>query len=228
MNPLLKLAERLHFFKPLDYSGADILMVVNSHAQLNRTKACEKEPDTVSWIEKYIKPGDVFYDIGANVGAYSLIAYTRGAQVFAFEPSFSTYAALCENILLNKFGITALPVLVGNKTDIVPFSYHSLDPGASLHSIERSGNWLSTPRFRLNDLITTLKLPAPTHIKIDTDGNELAVLRGLDISSLKSICIEVYETDDNTELYNLLSNFQLATKHARKTDGAFNYYFVRP
>ena len=53
----------------LDYAASRIDMCVNSPWQLYRLRSCAKEPETVQWLESMVRPGDTFYDIGANVGA---------------------------------------------------------------------------------------------------------------------------------------------------------------
>jgi hypothetical protein len=58
----------------LDYDRADIYLRVTSKAETFRVKACAKEPFTIDWIHAHLAAGDVLYDIGANVGAYSLVA----------------------------------------------------------------------------------------------------------------------------------------------------------
>jgi hypothetical protein len=58
---------------PLDYTGAEIVIQAASKPSRKRKKAQQKEPFTVESIES-LPAGDVLYDIGANVGAYSLIA----------------------------------------------------------------------------------------------------------------------------------------------------------
>src|SRR5438046_1543914 len=74
----------------LDYPGADLRIGVTSRTEiLSRLRPCEKEPWTVAWLERTVRPGDVLWDVGANVGAYSLIAASLGreaAQIVAVEP----------------------------------------------------------------------------------------------------------------------------------------------
>ena len=60
-----------------------------------------KEPETIEWINGFNKT-DIFWDIGANVGVYSLYAALRGLSVLAFEPSPSNYYLLSRNIEINK------------------------------------------------------------------------------------------------------------------------------
>ena len=53
-----------------------------------------KEPDTIHWINEIMQPGDILYDIGANIGTYSLYAASRNIEVYAFEPESTSYAIL--------------------------------------------------------------------------------------------------------------------------------------
>ena len=88
----------------IDYGGADIVIGVTSRTEiLSRLRPCAKEPWTVAWLERTLRAGDVFYDVGANVGAYSLVAAAlgRAERVVAVEPGYASYAALCDNIVLN-------------------------------------------------------------------------------------------------------------------------------
>src|SRR3954469_24979416 len=96
-----KLRDLLRPIAMLDYS-APIEMAINSSFDISRLRGCEKEPETVSWIESSLKPDSVFYDVGANVGAYALIAAQEGVRTFAIEPSPATFATLSENIILNR------------------------------------------------------------------------------------------------------------------------------
>ena len=96
--------DRLGSTGMLDYERSQIRLVVDSEAELPRLNSCRKEPETVAWIERFVRPGDVVFDIGANVGAYSLVVdRAAGGQctVYAFEPSFSTFAQLSRNVALN-------------------------------------------------------------------------------------------------------------------------------
>ena len=70
----VKLVDGLTPVRRLDYEGSDIWLVMSSSAILKRLGSVAKEPFTVAYIEEHVKPGEVFYDIGANVGPYALIA----------------------------------------------------------------------------------------------------------------------------------------------------------
>ena len=61
----------------------------------------DKEPATIRWIDTF-SPGEVLWDIGANIGIYSLYAgVVKGVEVLAFEPASFNHALLCDNIRLN-------------------------------------------------------------------------------------------------------------------------------
>jgi FkbM family methyltransferase len=119
----------------LDYEGAEILLGVPSKSAQARLRGCAKEPWTVQWIEGWIQPDEVLYDIGANVGAYSLVAALSPAvraRVVAVEPGYPTFAALSDNVVRNRAQgrVTALPVALGRSTTLQSLQLRTLsDPG---------------------------------------------------------------------------------------------------
>src|SRR6185437_127183 len=115
----------------LDYDGAQLLVGVTSRTEiLSRLRPVAKEPWTVRWLETSLREGDVLYDVGANVGAYSLIgaALGRASRIVAIEPGYATYAALCDNVRLNGLEETVipLPLLLGDETRLVTLGYRDV------------------------------------------------------------------------------------------------------
>lgn len=189
----VRILEAVRLIGSLDYPASAIQMELVSEYQLSRLKSCLKEPETITWIERTVRPGDVLYDVGANVGAYSLVTHaaTCGrAQVYAFEPSFSTFSALCRNLQLNRCGAAVLPlqIALSDRTGLLPFNYSSVRVGAALHSVGEPLDLHGRPfepelvqmvlSYRLDDLVSELALAPPTNVKVDVDGAEQAVLRG--------------------------------------------------
>ena len=221
----------------LDYANAIIKLHADSLMNLIRARACEKEPETVQWIEEYVQAGDVVYDVGANVGAYSLIASKclRGrVNVYAFEPSFSTYNQLCRNIILNHCEDSVHPFLLAltASTGMVEFEYRSLEAGDAEHVLSGQVTGATDGRvpayrqqllgYSLDDLVGELGFPRPGHIKLDVDGSELAVLRGaaetLRSGFVKSILVEVRRQDGYAEqVHSLLldAGFELVSEYDR-------------
>ncbi len=126
---------------PLDYPKNPISILVTSPKENSaRARSVMSEPWTVHWLERVVAPGEVLYDVGANVGTYSLVAaisHDREVRVFAFEPSFVTYAALCRNILENDCDkcITPMPVALTEHRGNTVFKYRSLVSGAIEHAV---------------------------------------------------------------------------------------------
>lgn len=211
---IVDLGEKFILNKELDYPRHKIHLRITSRIEYqNRLHPCQKEPWTIEWIEKFLKPKDIMYDVGANVGAYSLVAskFTEGqVKIFAFEPGFSTFSELCYNIILNNCqdSIVPLSVALSDKTEVAQFNYSDLTPGKAFH---QSGEWKanekhSTPVYkqlmlcyRIDDLIKGFGLPVPNHIKIDVDGTEMKVLQGasetISNMSVKSLMVESNEFD---------------------------------
>jgi FkbM family methyltransferase len=188
----------------IDYDGAEIVIGVTSRAEImSRLRPGAKEPWTVRWIEQSVRPGDVLYDVGANVGSYSLIAAAQPVddlRVVAVEPGYASYAALCDNVVLNGFQrtVTPLPVLLSERTGMVELGYRSIDPGAAEHLLPPGASVAYRQpvlSFRLDDLVSTAGVPPPTLLKIDVDGAEAAVFAGaprmLASPALRSILVEI-------------------------------------
>lgn len=156
----------------LDYPPVEIRMYVSTPIEeTHRIVACAKEPWTTQWIES-MPPGSVLYDVGANVGPYTLLAAALGHTVVAIEPSYANYARLCENILLNDLGPKVIPLClaVSSSGGIELMEQHN-EPGYS-----GGAKRLRVPMLPLIELETTFGVPSPTHIKIDTDGSEADVI----------------------------------------------------
>jgi FkbM family methyltransferase len=233
----------------LDYPGKHIQMALDHATQIPRLNACRKEPETVAWLESNMRAGDVFFDIGANVGAYSFVADTVAAgqcTIFSFEPSYSTFAALVANVQLNGCGdrIRTLQVALSNETKLETFNYSSTTAGAAMHAVglpidEEGRPFVPAYRqavlaYRLDDLRTQFSLPVPNHIKVDVDGAELRVVGGapktLSDPALRSMLIEIDERKEfGAELVRAIEShgLQLVSKNQRNGPGLFNYVFAR-
>ncbi|UPY39170.1 FkbM family methyltransferase [Sediminicoccus sp. KRV36] len=141
----------------------------------------QDEPETVAWIMA-LPAGSVLWDIGANIGLYSLLAARRGLPVLAFEPSASSFAAMVRNIEINGFDdrIAAYCLAFAERTALVTLNMASTAAGHSMHSIEaREGGFRqAVPGFALDDFMAHFAPTPPDAIKLDVDGIEPAILRG--------------------------------------------------
>ena len=139
------------------------------------------EPETVAWIMGL--PADaVLWDIGANIGLYSLLAARRGLRVLAFEPSASSFAALTRNIEINGMEerISAYCLAFDAQTSLVTLHLANTAAGHSMHSIEtrKGGFRQAVPGFSVDAFLTMFNAAPPQAIKLDVDGIEPAILAG--------------------------------------------------
>ncbi len=248
---LVEIKERGLVTVNMDYEPETIVLAADSMIEYKtRRFSCRKEPETIRWIEKYIGPGDIVYDIGANVGAYSLVVnkHTKGkAKVYAFEPSFATFAQLSKNIYLNgcQGRVIPLGIALSNGTKLDVLNYSSLLPGTALHALGKPINHLGQgfePVFEqpiisysLDNLIEVFHLEKPSHIKLDVDGIEWEILNGasetLNWLGLKSIQVEMEPSLETCQLiidYMVSKDFHLesTSNHGLEMETS-NYLFVR-
>lgn len=164
-----------------------------------------KEPETTRWIEEF-PDGDTFWDIGANVGVYSLLAARKGHRVVAFEPSAVSYFVLSKNIELNAFDrlITFLNVAITDRSRMSELHMSNTLLGGAQHNFgvahgnqnqDSSMFKQSCIGFSVDDILRIYDLPFPNQIKIDVDGLEDKVIMGarqtLRDHRLKSVLIEI-------------------------------------
>jgi len=181
----------------------------------------EKEPETLAWIDSF-QPNSVFFDIGANIGLYSIYAASRGVRTYAFEPSVYNLPILAENISLNNLQslLTILPFAVSDhfSTDNL-MSLSTREIGGALHTFQESytfdGSSLnakmqySLPGFSLDDLTLNILRVCPRYLKIDVDGIEHLILKGAK-NSLKNIEQIQIEINDSFALQEQTCNHILS------------------
>lgn len=180
-----------------------------------------KEPDTIAWIQG-MAPGEVFLDVGANIGLYSLYAALRGLRVYAFEPEAQNYALLCRNICVNKLEVHAYAVALSDKFAVDELYLSGLAAGGSCHSFGQSTNFKGENAefpFRQGCMSCRIdELPfVPQHIKIDVDGLEHKVIAGAvrTLQHIKSVLVEL-----NRNLPAHLVLFEILSDMGFKTDDA--------
>jgi len=172
-----------------------------------------KETDTIKWIDSF-KDDQVFWDIGANIGVYSLYAaVTRRSRVSAFEPSSANYYVLTRNCQLNGLTerLNAYCMAFSAATELGVINLASSSMGAGINQFGKLGDvspyaTKSKPElahgmmgFTIDEFINQFHPDFPNHIKIDVDGRELDILSGakktLMDSRLESILVELSVMD---------------------------------
>ncbi|APJ04580.1 FkbM family methyltransferase [Silvanigrella aquatica] len=166
-----------------------------------------KEPDTIEWINSF-EQNSVFYDVGANMGVFSLYAAAKGHRVYSFEPESTNYALLNTNIYINNYSevMRAYNIALSSTQGFGEFFLSNFEQGAALHNLGESVNFEKKkfiPKhtqgiyFDRLDNFTAHSSEEwfPDYLKIDVDGNEFLVIEGSENifknTKLKSILIEL-------------------------------------
>lgn len=195
------------------------------HNRLNwRVKSFyEEEPLMIEWLNTF-NENDIFLDIGANVGTYSLPAISKSKFVYACELDPKNNSILFENILLNNFQDKCLILNFGlnENNSIEEIYYRDNSVGDALQSIARKQviPTLENNPFKMKQILFSLdfifenfKLIKPNKIKIDVDGNEMRVFKGGEKTILSAD--EIYYEDNGLDEDNfiikkiLVNNFKI-------------------
>lgn len=215
-----------------------------------------KEPETLRWIDGFQKD-DVLWDIGANVGVYSLYAAIKGCRVLAFEPSAANYWLLNRNCQANGLDdrVTAYCAAFADSMRAGVFNMADMDLGGACYSFGERTDRFEYPGigdavvmfhqgalgFSIDAFVELFNPPFPNHVKIDVDGLEQPIIAGatrtIGDPRLRSVSIEMdrSRTDEVAFVTDVFTTrgFRLAqVEHAPEFDrgvskDSFNYLFGR-
>ena len=205
-----------------------------------------KEPETLEWIDNFEKKENlIFWDIGANIGLYSIYNSLKNPKstTIAFEPSSSNLRVLTRNISINNL----------EKNIFQEMKEGQFIEGGAMNSFgekfDFEGKEFQTT-MKYNLLGTTMNyfienhiLETPDYIKVDVDGIEHLILEGgdkfLNNQKVKSLSIEINENfkEQYEQVLDLMkknkfrifhkkfnNDFQLKGSKFNKT---FNYVFIK-
>jgi len=217
-----------------------------------------KEPETLKWLDSFENNNKIiFWDIGANIGLYSIYAAVRknNIQVIAFEPSTQNLNLLSRNISVNNLSDRILInqiALTDTPNKFMSFKESSFIEGGALNAFGVDYNfegkklkYINQYKIFGNSIKSILDqgiLDIPNYIKIDVDGIEHLILKGADDylnnKKIQSISIELnenFKTQYNA-VHNILQNadFKLIYKehskeinYSRDFKKTFNFIFER-
>ena len=209
-----------------------------------------KEPDTLKWIDSFKNNSKtVFWDIGANIGLYSIYFSIKKKKlnIYSFEPSFLNLFPLSKNISINNLDnhlkIVQIPLHNKNKSFFKFFESSGVEGGA-LNSFQKKikidSNKFSIFGIRADYLINNKYIKEPNYIKIDIDGNEHLVLEGFGKYLLSKNLYEILvEIDENAIIQKkrILSILKKSSFICYKrinnnfnddiTENTFNYFFKK-
>jgi FkbM family methyltransferase len=126
-------------------------------------------PEMLVW-QQVLRPGDLFVDVGANIGSYTIWAGDLGAQVIALEPAADTFALLRENVALNGYPVVTIQAAAGSKCGTALFTSGRDD----CNRLDAAGG----TEIALVTIDSVIQDRTVAGMKIDVEGFEADVLRG--------------------------------------------------
>jgi len=156
------------------------------------------EYEGVNYILKNLNADDIFIDVGACIGDYSLFAssvITHG-HIYAFEPYYKSVALFEENIRLN--GIKNISIFKGVASDKNGYERLNVEKEVEINHIthnKNDSNTVKVPSITLDTYIENNHITEVSILKIDVEGAEMKVLHGAEKNikrkTIKKILIEL-------------------------------------
>jgi FkbM family methyltransferase len=154
-----------------------------------------QEHNEMGFLLHFLRKDDVFFDVGANIGSYTIMAAGAcGAQTVAFEPIPSTFAALRENVRLNELDqlVTSHNLALGATTGSIQFTSDRDCLNRAIQPGEADVNGIPVAIATLDSIAADT---SPTVCKIDVEGFEAQVIAGghrvLGSLALRCVLIEI-------------------------------------
>lgn len=170
----------------------------------------------MGFLIHFLRPEDVFVDVGANIGSYTLLSSSFiGARTISVEPVPITFQYLTNNILINQAENKVIPLNIGLADKVSELKFTSVLDAVNhvLPDNSDNDNFVSVKVDTLDNITVDYN---PICIKIDVEGYETLVIKGADDTlkkdSLKAIIIELngsadmYGFDESLIHQKLLSN----------------------
>jgi len=193
-------------FREVTHAGVMMRFVTpNALSNWRANTFSSKEPETLEWIDN-IPSGAILWDIGANIGLYSIYAAKkRKCRVFSFEPSVFNLELLARNIFLNGLSeqICIFPLPLSDQLGHSAMHMTTTQWGGALSTFGKDFGWdgkkieqvfqFQTVGVSMDDALEKFAIPQPDYIKMDVDGLEYFILKGgfKVLSKIQGILIEV-------------------------------------
>jgi len=234
------------FFQEISYKSIEILdkkvnfFVPNNITMWRVNTFFIKEPETLEWINSFEKKENlIFWDIGANIGLYSIYNSLKNPKstTIAFEPSSSNLRVLTRNISINNLEknikVVSAPLTNTENTFQVMKEGEFVEGGA-LNTFGKKYDFAgkefkskmnySLIGTTIDYLVQNSILAIPDYIKIDVDGIEHLILEGGDTAlrnkKIKSLSVEInenFEEQFKTTLL-LMEKYEFKFLHKKRDD----------
>ena len=161
-------------------NGIELPLRMNSSMDLSYVRAAQEKPTLVAKLLDRLRPGDCFIDVGANVGYYTVQASRRvgpDGVVVAIEPSVREFVRLLDSIAWNDcHNVIAVRAALADRSGVMHLDVESAHTGLN-HLSEKGSE--AVPLFRGDALLADLIGDRRVFIKIDVEGAEPLVMKGM-------------------------------------------------
>tara|TARA_R110000868_G_scaffold153644_9_gene379153 strand:+ start:404 stop:1261 length:858 start_codon:yes stop_codon:yes gene_type:complete len=195
----------------------------------------KKEPEVRDWVDEKLSDSDILYDIGGNMGLISMYAAKKypGIKILAFEPEYSNLALIKENLKFNNVRdrVETYSIALGEHDGISHLHIQDDEEGAAAHTESTESISVTDEGYKVVwregiacytlDKFVEMSGVQPTAMKIDTDGNELKILKGgmktIAAKQLRTIIIETpIENDQKTSEFEQILTEQGFVKEEKR------------
>lgn len=197
---------RFHVYRPvylrskrwgtLNIGDTGVRIRIYDAESLRRAKGHNERPVMADFVTE-VNANDVVWDVGANIGSYTLLALAQGATVVAFEPGEEARRRLFTNIEANGGGeVMVIPAGLSDESRQARLSVEHL---TGTRTVSDLGEQIELRRG------ADIDQPSPTVLKIDVEGHERKVLAGFGdrLGSVETVYVECHGTQDR--ILNTLS-----------------------
>lgn len=186
----------------LNYEKSEIRFLVSSKSEINRLDNIGAERELLEKLIERLRPGDVFCDVGANIGVISLIAAIKcpGIKVHAFEPMSANFHALNANVARNGLArcIRVHECALSDSEGEAELFVDEEVGGGGSSLLKRAGKANVKTKTVIADRFFGAEGVFPSVIKIDVEGAECRVVSGMSLilsqPQLRVILVEVHCT----------------------------------
>ncbi len=167
----------------LTFGEEKIIIGFKNNTEFSQIKKCYHK-EYAFWTKylKHLNKSKVVFDIGANIGLYSLMAgkFRKDIKIFSFEPEPISYDRLIKNIQRNKIdNITPFQLAIGDIKKTAKLKITGNKAGCTQHHISKKNKGINIEMNSIDNLIKSEKITIPDLIKIDVEGYEFNVLLGM-------------------------------------------------
>lgn len=191
-------------------------------------ETCVNEDYTRNFYQ--IKPGDVVFDVGANIGSFSIYAAHMGANVVSFEPDPYNLKYITKNIEINNLqnNITLYDAAVTDKIGSTKLSVNDNHACGSIINTEGTTESIEVKTITIDKVVEELNVDKINLFKIDVEGAEYIILPSISTENYKKIknMIGEFHLFQTTPDLNLKKIKQIIKPHFSVIKHKIPYYFT--